>query len=47
MVAGDETGQRLYTAIFVQRVYLSIGTLVRDIFLDEQMAVGYAAICAV
>ena len=40
MVAGDEAGQRLYTAILVQRVYLSIGTLVRDIFLDKQMAVG-------
>ena len=40
MVAGDEAGQRLYTAILVQRVYLSIGTLVRDIFLNEQMAVG-------
>ena len=36
MVAGDEAGQRLYTAILVQRVYLSIGTLVRDIFLDKQ-----------
>ena len=40
MVAGDEAGQRLYTAILVQRVYLSIGALVRDIFLDKQMAVG-------
>ena len=40
MVAGDEAGQRLYTAILVQRVYLSIGTLIRDIFLDKQMAVG-------
>ena len=40
MVAGDEAGQRLYTAILVQRVYLGIGTLVRDIFLNEQMAVG-------
>ena len=47
MVAGDEAGQRLYTAILVQRVYLSIGTLVRDIFLNKQMAVASAAICAV
>ncbi len=40
MVAGDEAGQSLYTAILVQRVYLGIGALVRDIFLDKQMAVG-------
>ena len=40
MVAGDEAGQSPYTSILVQRVYLGIGALVRDIFLDKQMAVG-------
>ena len=39
MVAGDEAGQRLHPAILVQRVDLGIGTLIRDVFLDEQMAV--------
>ena len=39
MIAGDEAGQRLYTAILVQRVDLGIGTLIRDVLLDEQMAV--------
>ena len=40
MVAGDETRQGFYAAIFVQRMDLSIGALVGHVFLDEQMAVG-------
>ena len=39
MVARDEAGQRLHPAILVQRVDLGIGTLIRDVFLDKQMAV--------
>ena len=39
MVAGDEAGQCLHPAILVQRVDLGIGTLIRDVFLDKQMAV--------
>ena len=40
MVAGDETRQGFYAAIFVQRMDLGIGALVRYILLDEQMAIG-------
>ena len=40
VVAGDEARQGLYTAIFIQRMDLGIGALVRHIFLDEQMTIS-------
>ena len=40
MVTGNQARQRLYAAIFVQRVNLSIGALVGHVFLDEQMTIG-------
>ena len=39
MVAGDETRQGFYAAIFVQRMDLGIGPLIGDVFLDQQVAV--------
>ena len=40
VVTGDQACQRLYAAIFVQRMDFSIGALVGHVFLDEQMTIG-------
>ena len=40
MVTGNNMCQRVHPAFGIQRVDLGIGSLIRDILLDKQMAVG-------
>ena len=40
MVTGNNMRQRVHSAFGIQRVDLGIGSLIRDILLDKQMAVG-------
>ena len=40
MVARNDMSQCVHSAFGIQRVDLGIGSLIRDILLDEQMAVG-------
>ena len=40
MVTGNDMRQRVHSALGIQRVDLSIGAFIRDIFLNKQMAVG-------
>ena len=40
MVTGNNMRQRVHSAFGIQRVDLGIGAFIRDILLDEQMAVG-------